>query len=93
MKHPTRFAGTLVAALCLPLVALAQATSTPASSSTAAARPVDQAQAAPQTREAVSREVREAMRDGTWRCLTNNRGGCSTPLATLRASSSKVAAK
>ncbi len=34
------------------------------------------AAAAPLTRAQVSAEVQRAMRDGTWRCATNNRGWC-----------------
>ena len=92
MNNSMRLRSTLAAALvCLPLLAVAQAPSPPASGP--AATSSQQTPTAPRTREEVSREVREAMRDAaSWRCLTNNRGWCSTPPSALRASANKGAA-
>ena len=50
----------------------AQAQSPASSQRPAASAPA----AAPLTRAEVSAEVQRAMRDGTWRCATNNRGWC-----------------
>jgi hypothetical protein len=47
-----------------------------------AAKPVDPppttAAGSPRTRAQVTAEVERAMRDGTWRCATTNRGWCGT---------------
>jgi hypothetical protein len=58
------------------IMASAQATAisnAPAAQSTAAAQT-----AAAATREQVRAEVYRAMRDGSWRCATTNRGWCGT---------------
>ena len=48
-----------------------------AQTSASGQRPAASAAAAvPLTRAEVSAEVQRAMRDGTWRCATNNRGWC-----------------
>lgn len=66
----------VAAALTAPMFALAQATTpqTPQGSSAASA---DQSRPTALTREQVRLEVERAMRDGTWRCRTSNRGWCS----------------
>ena len=96
MSYSTRFRNTLAAAslVCLPILVFAQTSATPATTQVAAAKPSGQgqAQAAARTREEVSRETQAAMRDGSWRCLTNNRGWCSTPPVTRGPATSKDAA-
>ena len=45
--------------------------------SSPSAKPTSTSSAA-RTRDQVAAEVYRAMRDGTWRCATNNRGWCGT---------------
>ena len=80
MRHTTRFRNALAAAslVCVPWLALAQAATPPANTPTTVAKTNAAPQGAARTREDVAREAREAMRDGSWRCLTNSRGWCST---------------
>lgn len=84
MGYSTRFKNTLAATslVCLPVLVFAQTSATPASMQAAAAL----------TREEVSRETQAAMRDGSWRCLTNSLGWCSTPPAERGPATSKDAA-
>ena len=84
MNHSTRFRSTLAAATlaCAPLLAIAQTAPAPLDTRPQVARPVEQAATPARTREDVSRQAREAMRDGSWRCMTSNRGWCSTPPST-----------
>lgn len=95
MSPTTRMKNTLTAAalVCVPWLAFAQATPAPASMPTTVVEASAPAQSAPRTREDVSREVREAMRDGSWRCLTNSRGWCSTPASTRGGTPGKEAVR
>jgi len=68
-----RFGGAvaIAAAFAAPLSVQAQATTIqPPRSANTGSEPA-------LTREQVRQETERAMRDGTWRCRTNNRGWCS----------------
>lgn len=71
--------GLLAASLIFPLVALADSRTAAAPAAKPADDTVHRADA-PRTRDEVSAEVERAMRDGNWRCLTNNRGWCDRPM-------------
>ena len=73
-------AATMLASV--PWLAVAQTAPAPANTPTTGATAGTPAQSVARTREDVSREVREAMRAGSWRCLTNSRGWCRAPVAT-----------
>ena len=81
MSQTTRLKNALAATalVCVPWLAFAQGAPAPVSMTTTKVETSAPTQSAARTREDVSREVREAMRDGSWRCLTNSRGYCSTP--------------
>ena len=54
------------------------------------ANTTESARPAALTREQVRAEVEKAMRDGTWRCRTSNRGRCSNePVATAKPDADK----
>jgi hypothetical protein len=56
----------------------------------AAANTTESTRPAALTREQVRAEVEKAMRDGTWRCRTSNRGRCSNePVATAKPDADK----
>jgi hypothetical protein len=56
----------------------------------AAANTTESTRPAALTREQVRAEVEKAMRDGTWRCRTSNRGWCSNePVATAKPDADK----
>ncbi|MBL8307603.1 MAG: hypothetical protein JNM33_12975 [Rubrivivax sp.] len=56
----------------------------------AGANTTEPARPAALTREQVRAEVEKAMRDGTWRCRTSNRGWCSNePVATVKPGADK----
>lgn len=61
----------------LPLSALTQTATAPANRPAAAT--ASEWPAAWRTRDEFRCEIEQAMRDGSWRCLTNHRGWCSTP--------------
>lgn len=70
----------LVAALTVPMSALAQAPqqqATPVVSGRGTT-----VQPVPLTRDQVRLDVERAMRDGTWRCRTSSRGWCSNEHST-----------
>lgn len=69
----------LAAGLVVPLIALAESRADAAQGAKPAAQSVHRADAL-KSREEVSAAVVRAMRDGNWRCLTNNRGWCDRPL-------------
>lgn len=95
MSHTTRWRNTLAAGslVCAPWLALAQAAPSPEATPTPVAKTSATPQSPGRAREDVSREVREAMRDGSWRCLTNSRGYCSTPPSARSAGTRQDAAK
>mmetsp|Transcript_61822 Transcript_61822/g.146377 ORF Transcript_61822/g.146377 Transcript_61822/m.146377 type:complete len:96 (-) Transcript_61822:3194-3481(-) len=71
-----------------PLIAAAQHQM--AQGAPATANMTDSTRPAALTREQVRAEVERAMRDGTWRCRTGNRGWCSNePVATAKPDADK----
>ena len=80
-------AATMLASV--PWLAVAQTAPAPANTPTTGATAGTPGHSVARTRDDVSREVREAMRAGSWRCLTNNRGWCSTPVDTVRKDGAK----